>query len=74
MKVRDGSAAQSLSTDEAYERFFDGYYNLAGPGEIFGRDVVMSCPKGEMLKPAAYTTDFRIGRTRGSVRNAARVK
>ena len=29
MRVIDGITGQRLSVDEAYDRFFDGFYNLA---------------------------------------------
>ena len=67
MRVRDTITAQGLSADEAYERFFDGYYNLGRPGEIFERTVVMSPPP----VPAAPARS-RIARTRRSGR-AARI-
>jgi hypothetical protein len=57
MRIPDGTATQRLSTDEAYERFFDGYYNLGRPDEIFGRDVVLCRPRVDAAKaPARRTT------------------
>jgi hypothetical protein len=44
MKVVDTITAQRFTVDEAYERFFDGFYNLGKPGEIFERTMVMSPP------------------------------
>lgn len=71
MKFPDGKVPQWLSTDEAYERFFDGYYNLGRPDEIFGRNVVVSWPKAEVPKAAVRP---RIARRRRSTRCLARVK
>lgn len=45
MKVRDRVTLEQLSVDEAYERFFDGFYNLGRPREIFERTVVLAPPK-----------------------------
>jgi len=61
MRVRDIITAQRLSVDEAYERFFDGYYNLGQPGEIFERTVVLSPPPSPPARPSR-----RNGRTRRS--------
>jgi hypothetical protein len=71
MKFRDGKVPQWLSTDEAYERFFDGYSNLARPDEIFGRNVVVSWPKAEVPKAAVRP---RVARSRRSTRRLAGVK
>jgi hypothetical protein len=69
MRIRDDNARQCLSTDEAYERFFDGYYNLGRPGEIFGRDIVVSRQKAEVPEQAV-----RIVRRRRSTKRLAGVK
>jgi hypothetical protein len=44
MKVTDPATGQQLSPDEAYERFFDGFFNLGRPNDIFERSVVLSRP------------------------------
>jgi hypothetical protein len=44
MKVSDKIRAEGLSADEAYGRFFDGYYNLGLPGEVFVGNMVLSPP------------------------------
>ena len=62
MRVRDTIRAQGLSVDEAYERFFDGYYNVGQPGEILERTVVMSPP------PIPARPKTRMNRTRRSGR------
>ena len=36
--------------DEAYERFFDGFFNLGRPGDFFERSMVLSRPA---IRPAA---------------------
>ena len=71
MRFRDGKATEWLSTDEAYERFFDGYYNLGRPDEIFGRNVVVSWPKAEVPKAAVRP---RIARPRRSTRRLVVIK
>lgn len=74
MRFRDGNATQCLSTDEAYERFFDGYYNLGRPGEIFERNVVVCRPKVEVVQAPVRQTRYRIARSRRSSRSKAAVK
>ena len=74
MKCRDGKVPQWLSTDEAYERFFDGYYNLGRPGEIFARDVVLSRPKADVFRMPARSTNRRIPRSKRLAGYAGRVK
>jgi hypothetical protein len=74
MTFTENTRTQWLSTDEAYERFFDGYYNLGRPGEILGRNVIMSRPKVEASKTAARPADSGVARASGSTRNPARVK
>jgi hypothetical protein len=44
MKVSDKIRAEGLSADEAYERFFDGYYNLGLAGEVLVGNMVLSPP------------------------------
>jgi hypothetical protein len=50
VRVTDTVTEQRLSADEAYERFFDGFYNLGRPAEIFERTVVLSPPRHEPAK------------------------
>jgi hypothetical protein len=45
MKVTDRVTQERLSADEAYERFFDGFYNLGRPSEVFERTVVLAAPR-----------------------------
>jgi hypothetical protein len=71
MRCRNGKVPQWLTADEAYERFFDGYYNLGRPDEIFGRNVVVSWPKAELPKAAVRP---RIARPKRSTRRLAGVK
>jgi hypothetical protein len=71
MRIRDGNVTQGLSTDEAYERFFDGFYNLGRLGEIFERNVIVSRPKTEMPKAAVRR---RIARQRRSIKRLAEIK
>ena len=63
-----------LSTDEAYGRFFDGYYNLGRPGEIFERNVVVSRPTAQGPKAAVRGIARRITRPRRSIRSIGAVK
>jgi hypothetical protein len=74
MRFRDGNATQWLSTDEAYQRFFDGYYNVGRPDEIFGRDVVLSRPKLDVVKAPPRRTNCRIARRQRLAEYAGRAK
>jgi len=51
MKVLDTVTGQRLNVNEAYERFFDGFYNLGRPSEVFQGNVVLSAPKLEVAQP-----------------------
>jgi hypothetical protein len=62
VRVTDRITAQRLSVDEAYERFFDGFYNLGRPAEIFQRTVVLSPPKHPAAKPRRNSRSQRSGR------------
>jgi hypothetical protein len=73
MKFQNGKVGQWLSTDEAYERFFDGYYNLGRPDEIFGRNVV-SRPKADVFKVPRRPTNCRIARSKRLAGYAGTVK
>ena len=42
MKVRDRITGQQLTADEAYERFFDGFFNLGRPTEALQGTMVMA--------------------------------
>lgn len=74
MRFRDGNATQRLNTDEAYDRFFDGYFNLERPGEILERNVVLSRPKVEIVKAPVRPTNRRIVRSTRSTGSKAGVK
>lgn len=56
MKVTDPTTGQQFSPDEAYERFFDGFFNLGRPGDIFERSVVLSRP---VIRPVARRRSTR---------------
>jgi hypothetical protein len=43
MRVRDRVTGRQVSVDEAYERFFDGFFNLGRPEDAFS-NMVMSSP------------------------------
>jgi hypothetical protein len=51
MRVTDNVTRQCFGVDEAYERFFDGFYNLGKPTETFERTIVLSPPRIEPLHP-----------------------
>ncbi|HEX6405630.1 MAG TPA: hypothetical protein VFZ90_00450 [Gemmatimonadales bacterium] len=50
MRVIDGITGQRLSVDEAYDRFFDGFYNLGKPTEIFTATMVMAPPPRQPVR------------------------
>ena len=51
MRVTDRITAQRFGVDEAYERFFDGFYNLGRPTDGFERTVVLGPPRREPITP-----------------------
>ena len=51
MRVTDRITAQRFGVDEAYERFFDGFYNLGRPADGFERTVVLAPPRREPITP-----------------------
>ena len=59
MRVGDRTRAQHLSADEAYQRFFDGYYNLGEPGEAFVGTLVMSPPSQRSVSARTPTRGHR---------------
>jgi hypothetical protein len=71
MRVIDRITAERLSVDEAYERFFDGFYNLGRPEEIFGRTMVLSPPMRQPVRAGSSRKGRRSGSTRGSMRRRA---
>jgi hypothetical protein len=62
MRVTDSITAQTFGVNEAYERFFDGFYNLGRSAEIFERTVVLSPPKRAPVKPRRGARRRRSGR------------
>ena len=74
MRTTDEIRAQHLSADDAYERFFDGYYNLGIPGESFERNVIVSPPKADVVKAPPVATKRTVRRSRRSTRRLAGVK
>ena len=50
MRVIDRITGQRLSVDEAYDRFFDGFYNLGKPTEIFTATMVMAPPSRQPVR------------------------
>jgi hypothetical protein len=64
MRVIDSVTGQRLTADEAYERFFDGFYNLGRPSEIFQGTMVLSPPKHERVETGRRAGTRRSGMTR----------
>jgi hypothetical protein len=50
MRVIDRITGQRLSVDEAYDRFFDGFYNLGRASEIFSGTMILAPPRREPVK------------------------
>jgi hypothetical protein len=50
MRVIDRITGQRLSADEAYDRFFDGFYNLGRPSDIFSGTMILAPPRREPVK------------------------
>jgi len=50
VRVIDRITGQRLSVDEAYDRFFDGFYNLGKPTEIFAASMVMAPPPRQPVR------------------------
>ena len=55
MKVTDTTTGQQVSPDEAYERFFDGFFNLGRPGDFLERSMVLSRPANGTAAPPRST-------------------
>lgn len=55
MRVTDTVTGQRFNPDEAYQRFFDGFYNLGKPSEIFQGTMVLSSPQGKRVKTPRRT-------------------
>lgn len=55
MRVTDTVTGQRFNPDEAYQRFFDGFYNLGKPSEIFQGTMVLSSPQGKRVKTRRRT-------------------
>ena len=64
MRVIDGITGQRLSVDEAYDRFFEGFYNLGKPTEIFTATMVMAPPPSQPVRASRRAKVRRSG-TRG---------
>jgi hypothetical protein len=67
MRVTDNITGQRFGADEAYERFFDGFYNLGKPADVFAGTVVLGPPRREPITP-------RRRRARRPVKSARRAK
>jgi hypothetical protein len=60
MRVTDSVTGQQFGVDEAYERFFDGFYNLGKPASGFERTMVLGAPRHETVSPARRTRSRRV--------------
>ena len=74
MGYADSIRRRRLNTDEVYERFFDGYYNLERPGEILERNVVLGRPKVEVVAAPTRRTHPRTARSERSTASKAGIK
>ena len=74
MRVIDRITAERLTVDQAYERFFDGFYNLGRPEEIFAGTVIFSSPKTRPLAAALPPKPRRSGRLGRPSKRLARRK
>jgi hypothetical protein len=61
MRVIDRITGQRLTADEAYDRFFDGFYNLGKPTEIFTATMVMAPPPRQPVRPSRQAKARRSG-------------
>jgi hypothetical protein len=66
MKVTDTTTGQQVSSDEAYERFFDGFFNLGRPSDILERSVVLSRPAMRPAAPRRSTRRMKRGSPKSS--------
>jgi hypothetical protein len=71
MRVIDRITRERLSVDEAYERFFDGFYNLGRPEEIFECTMVLSPPKRQQVKAGSSRKARQSGHTRRAMSGRA---
>jgi hypothetical protein len=71
MRVSDRITAERLTADQAYERFFDGFYNLGKPSEIFERTIVLSPMKIEPTKARRAARGRRSGQSRKAIKHFA---
>jgi len=72
VRIIDRVTGQRLSVDEAYQRFFDGFYNLGRPSEAFQGTMVLSAPKRDPVKNRREATTRRPGMTRRERRHLTR--
>jgi hypothetical protein len=63
MRVIDRITGQRLSVDEAYDRFFDGFYNLGKPTEIFTGTMVMAPPPPQPVRTRRRAKARRSGKS-----------
>ena len=71
MRVIDRVTGQRLTVDEAYDRFFDGFYNLGRPSEIFSGTMVLAPPAREPVKTRRRPRARRLGMHGRGIRHLA---
>ena len=74
MKVIDRISGEQLTADEAYERFFDGFYNLGRPSEIFAGTMVLSQQRRDPVRNSRVAKTRRSGAAYPRTRHIARHK
>jgi hypothetical protein len=72
MRVIDRITGQPLSVDEAYDRFFDGFYNLGKPTEVFTATMVMAPPPSQPVRASRRAKARRSGTRGRGLRRTAR--
>ena len=72
MRVIDSITGQRLSVDEAYDRFFDGFYNLGRETEIFTGTMVLAPPPRQPVKTRRRARSRRSGMGSRGIRRQAR--
>ncbi|HEX6434977.1 MAG TPA: hypothetical protein VFZ87_12075 [Gemmatimonadales bacterium] len=74
MRVIDRITGEQLTADEAYERFFDGFYNLGRPAEIFAGTMVLSQQRRDPVRTRRNAKTRRSGVPFRGSRHVARHK
>lgn len=72
MRVIDRVTGQRLSVDEAYDRFFEGFYNLGRPSEIFTGAMVLARPPRKPVETRRLARARRSAMQRRCIRHVVR--